>query len=62
MEFGVPKEIRDLESRVSMTPAGVRVLVESGHTVYVEQGAGEGAGFSDESYRRAGATKGVLSR
>ncbi|MCO5189453.1 MAG: alanine dehydrogenase [Anaerolineae bacterium] len=57
MEFGVPKEIRDLESRVSMTPAGVRVLVESGHTVYVEQGAGEGAGFSDESYRRAGATK-----
>lgn len=57
MEFGIPKEIRDLESRVSMTPAGVRVLVEAGHTVYVEQGAGEGAGFNEESYRRAGATK-----
>jgi alanine dehydrogenase len=57
MEFGIPKEIRDLESRVSITPAGVRMLTHAGHTVYVEQGAGDTAGFSDEKYRRAGATK-----
>lgn len=55
MEFGVPKEVRDLESRVSVTPAGVGVLVDAGHTVYVERSAGTGAGFSDESYTDAGA-------
>jgi alanine dehydrogenase len=55
MEYGVPKEIRDLERRVGLTPAGVLALVQAGHTVYVEKGAGEGAGFVDEHYRRAGA-------
>ncbi|MGW8318845.1 MAG: alanine dehydrogenase [Candidatus Promineifilaceae bacterium] len=55
MEYGVPKEIRDLERRVGLTPAGVLALVQAGHTVYVEKGAGEGAGFADEHYRRAGA-------
>ena len=56
MEFGVPKEVRDLDMRVGLTPAGVLALVQSGHTVYVERGAGRRAGFSDEHYRRAGAT------
>ncbi|MGD2049051.1 MAG: alanine dehydrogenase, partial [Chloroflexota bacterium] len=55
MEIGVPKEIRDLEMRVGITPAGVLALVQAGHTVYVERSAGAGAGFSDEHYRRAGA-------
>jgi len=55
MDFGVPKEIRDLEMRVGLTPAGVLALVQAGHAVYVEQGAGVGAGFSDEHYQRAGA-------
>lgn len=55
MEFGIPKEVRDLESRVSVTPAGAGVLVDAGHTVYVERSAGTGAGFSDKSYTDAGA-------
>lgn len=55
MEFGVPKEVRDLEMRVGLTPAGALALVQAGHAVYVERGAGVGAGFSDEHYRRAGA-------
>jgi alanine dehydrogenase len=55
MNIGVPKEIRDLEMRVGLTPAGVLALVQAGHTIYIEQGAGVGAGFSDEHYRRAGA-------
>lgn len=55
MEFGVPREIRDLEMRVGLTPASVLALTAAGHTVYVEKGAGKGAGFSDENYRAAGA-------
>ena len=55
MEIGVPKEVRDLESRVGLTPAGVLALTQAGHTVYIERSAGAGAGFSDEDYRRAGA-------
>ncbi|HET6444222.1 MAG TPA: alanine dehydrogenase [candidate division Zixibacteria bacterium] len=55
MEFGVPKEVRDLEMRVGLTPAGVLALVQAGHAVYIERGAGQQAGFSDEHYRRAGA-------
>lgn len=55
MEFGIPKEVRDLESRVGLTPAGVSSLVRHGHTVYVEKNAGVGAGFSDETYRTSGA-------
>ena len=55
MEFGVPKEVRDLEMRVGLTPAAVLALTQAGHTVYVERGAGSGAGFSDEHYRQAGA-------
>lgn len=55
MEFGVPKEVRDLETRVGLTPAGVLALTEAGHTVYVERGAGAAAGFANEDYSRAGA-------
>lgn len=54
MDFGVPREVRDLESRVGLTPAGVLTLAQAGHAVYVETGAGLGAGFSDENYRDAG--------
>ena len=56
MLVGLPKEIKDNEYRVGMTPAGVRALVDAGHQVVVEQGAGEGSGFEDTLYERAGAT------
>src|SRR5918911_1525379 len=52
---GVPKEIKDMEGRVSMQPDGVAELVHHGHEVFVQAGAGEGAGFSDEEYDEAGA-------
>lgn len=55
MEFGIPKEVRDLEARVGLTPNGVASLIRAGHTVYVEKNAGAAAGFDDESYRRNGA-------
>ena len=47
---GVPKEIKDLEGRVSMQPDGVTELVHHGHEVLVQSGAGGGAGFTDEEY------------
>lgn len=56
MIVGVPKEIKDNEYRVSSTPGGVELLVKLGHEVFVETGAGVGSGFSDEEYRRAGAS------
>lgn len=55
MEYSVPREVRDLEMRVGLTPAGVLALTQARHVVYVERGAGVGAGFGDEDYRRAGA-------
>ena len=55
MIIGVLKEIKSKESRVAMTPAGVEVLVGRGHTVCVETRAGEGSGFSDPQYEKAGA-------
>lgn len=55
MIIGVPKEIKVEEFRVGLTPVGARELTESGHTVMVETGAGEGSGFSDDEYRKAGA-------
>ena len=55
MNFGIPKEVRDLEMRVGLTPASVLSLTRAGHSVYVESTAGEGAGFSDEEYRESGA-------
>jgi len=55
MIIGVPKEIKDNEYRVAMTPGGARQLVEAGHQVWVEANAGEGSGFSDAQYQAAGA-------
>jgi alanine dehydrogenase len=51
---GLPKEIKDNEYRVGLTPAGVRALTDAGHQVIVEKGAGEGSGFEDPLYQRAG--------
>ena len=55
MKIGIPKEIKDNENRVGMTPAGVAELVKHGHTVYVQHTAGEGSGFTDEMYSNVGA-------
>ncbi len=55
MIIGVPKEIKNNENRVALTPAGVSALVGRGHTVYVQSTAGEGSGFSDAEYESAGA-------
>ncbi len=55
MDFGVPKEVRESENRVGLTPAGVYALVQAGHRVYIERGAGLGAGFTDENFRAVGA-------
>jgi alanine dehydrogenase len=56
MIIGVPKEIKEGEKRVAMTPQGVDALVSHHHRVLVEKGAGKGSGFSDTEYERAGAT------
>ncbi len=55
MIIGIPKEIKDNEYRVSMTPGGVHLLVEAGHTVLVGEAAGEGSRFTDDDYIQAGA-------
>ncbi len=55
MHIGVPKEIKDNENRVGMIPSGVQTLVDNGHTVSVETGAGQGSGIGDEEYVDAGA-------
>ncbi len=55
MIVGVPKEIKDSESRVGVTPAGVKALTEAGHTVLVETQAGAQSGFPDAEYQNAGA-------
>ncbi|WP_404355772.1 alanine dehydrogenase [Cytobacillus firmus] len=55
MRIGVPKEIKNNENRVAMTPAGIINLIQFGHEVYIETGAGIGSGFSDSDYRSAGA-------
>lgn len=55
MIIGVPSETKDHEYRVSMVPAGVKVLTDSSHRVLVQKGAGAGSGLSDEMYARAGA-------
>src|SRR6478672_5187373 len=56
MKIGLPKEIKDNEYRVGLTPAGVNALVSAGHTLFVQKSAGEGSGFSDDQYVKAGAT------
>ncbi|WP_017186435.1 alanine dehydrogenase [Alkalibacillus haloalkaliphilus] len=56
MKIGVPKEIKNNENRVALTPAGVMSLIKAGHELYVETNAGEGSNFTDEQYKEAGAT------
>jgi alanine dehydrogenase len=56
MVVGVPREIKEEENRVALTPSGVGALVAHGHTVLVEHGAGLGSSFPDSLYRDAGAT------
>lgn len=55
MRIGIPREVKPFENRVALIPLGVRRLVEAGAVVWIERGAGEGAGFSDADYRKAGA-------
>ncbi len=54
MNIGIPKERRELELRVGLTPYGVDLLTRAGHTCYVEKGAGLGSGFTDYHYEKAG--------
>ena len=55
MIIGVPKEIKNNENRVGMTPAGVAELVKKGHTVYIQTNAGANSGFTDDVYQAVGA-------
>ncbi len=55
MIIGIPKEIKNNENRVALTPAGAKELVKKGHTVYVQHTAGENSGFPDAAYEEAGA-------
>ena len=55
MIIGVPKEIKQNENRVALTPAGALELTKRGHTVHVQTTAGDGSGFNDDVYRAAGA-------
>ncbi len=55
MRVGVPKEIKNNEYRVALTPAGAQALVQAGHSVIIQSGAGVGSGFRDEDYSAAGA-------
>lgn len=56
MIIGIPKEIKESETRVAITPAGVSSIIREGHTVLIEKGAGLASGFADRVYRDAGAT------
>ncbi|MCW6037725.1 alanine dehydrogenase [Spirulina subsalsa FACHB-351] len=56
MKIGIPKEIKDQEFRVGLTPSSVRVLTAQNHQVFVETQAGLGAGFTDQEYQQVGAT------
>src|SRR5436190_12904043 len=56
MIIGVPREIKDQEYRVALLPSAAYQLIQRGHQVLVERGAGAGAGFSDGEYEKAGST------
>jgi len=56
MIIGVPKEIKNNENRVALTPAGAAEMVKNGHAVFMQATAGMGSGFTDEDYQKAGAT------
>jgi alanine dehydrogenase len=55
MKIGVPKEIKNNENRIALTPSGAQTLVKHGHTVYIETNGGINSGFSNEQYIHAGA-------
>ena len=55
MDIGVPREIKDQEYRVGLSPDSVMVLEDAGHQVFVETGAGIGSGFADDDYLKVGA-------
>ena len=55
MRIGIPKEIKNNENRVAITPAGVLTFINAGHEVMIESSAGVGSGFSDADYEAAGA-------
>ena len=55
MIIGVPKEVKDRESRVGIVPSGVKELVDAGHKVLVQASAGEMSSMSDDDYKQAGA-------
>ncbi len=55
MIIGVPKEIKDMEHRVALTPGGAHLLVQTGHRVLIEHRAGAGSGFTDDEYAQSGA-------
>ena len=55
MIIGIPKEIKESEYRVGMTPSGVQTLIQNGHNVYVQNSAGHGSGYSDKDYSSVGA-------
>ena len=55
MLIGIPKEIKNNENRVALTPAGVQSLVAKGHEVLIETNAGLGSGFTDADYEKQGA-------
>ncbi|MGI8315956.1 alanine dehydrogenase [Halobacillus mangrovi] len=56
MIIGIPKEIKNNENRVAITPSGVVNLIKAGHTILIESNAGEGSNFTNEEYKEAGAT------
>src|SRR4051794_12665351 len=55
MTIGIPKEIKNNENRVAVTPAGVAAFLAAGHSIKIQKGAGEGSGFTDAAYQRSGA-------
>ena len=56
MIIGVPTETKTREYRVGINPGGVRALVNAGHKVLIQKGAGEGSGITDDAFEKAGAT------
>ncbi|NJD06551.1 MAG: alanine dehydrogenase [Methylococcaceae bacterium] len=62
MKIGIPKEVKDKENRIALTPQGAAALTAAGHEVWVQEGAGLGSGFADADYQAAGARTGGLDR
>ena len=55
MIIGIPKEIKNWENRVSLTPSGAKTLISNGHDVLIQSSAGVGSGFNDDEYSAVGA-------